>query len=180
MAEPALKLMTVADFMEFGGDGTDTRYELIGGAPVAMNPPKGPHVEITTRLLRTLFAGLQPPCRPLVGGGVAKSLDSFTYRIPDIFVSCTAASSDAYFDEPRLIVEILSPSTEGEDRTAKLDFYKTFPSLQTILLVWQDTRRVEMHRRIPDGWLVTDQIGSGAVIVDDLGLTLGLEAIYAD
>jgi hypothetical protein len=32
--------------------------------------------------------------------------------------------------EPRFVVEVLSPSTEKEDRTIKLDFHESFPSLE--------------------------------------------------
>jgi hypothetical protein len=43
--------MTVAEFLEFD-DGTDTRYELVDGVPVAMSPPAGRHVFITSNVLR--------------------------------------------------------------------------------------------------------------------------------
>jgi Uma2 family endonuclease len=178
MAEPARKPMTVADFLEFD-DGTDTRYELVGGAPVALNPPRVAHVEITTRLMRVLLRQLLGPCRPLVGGGLAQMLDASTYRIPDIFVTCSTPSSDAFFDEPRLVIEILSPATYGEDRTAKLDFYKTFASLEAILFVWQDTRRLELHDRTTDAWIVKDLIGSGTMHLRDLAIDVQIDEIYA-
>ena len=178
MAEPARKPMTVAEFLEFD-DGTDTRYELVGGAPVAMNRPRVAHVEMTTRLVRVLLGQLHGPCRPLVGGGLAQTLDASTYRIPDIFVTCSAPSTDAFFDEPRLVIEILSPSTEREDRTAKLDFYKTFASLEVILFVWQDTRRLELHERGADAWIVRDLIGSGKMHLADLAIDLEMDEIYA-
>ena len=179
MAEAALqKPMTVAEFLEFD-DGTDTRYELVRGAPLAKNPPKVAHVEITTRLMQALLSRLRPPCRPLVGGGLASSIDSTNYRVPDILVTCTVPASDAFFDQPRLIIEILSPSTEADDRSTKLDFYKTFQSLQTILFVWQDTRRIELHERGDDVWIVKDLIGSGTMHLRDLAIDLEMEEIYA-
>ena len=57
----------------------------------------------------------------------------------------------------------LSPSTEKEDRTRKLDFYRSFATVEAILFVWQDTRRVELHERTEGGWLVRDMIGGGTV-----------------
>ena len=177
MAEPALKPMTVADFLEFD-DGTDTRYELVGGAPVAMNPPKGPHIETTTRLVVTLARLLAPPCRPIVTGGVAHSQDDTTFRVPDVFVTCVATPPSGMFDQPRLVIEVLSPSTEGEDRTTKLDFYKTFSSLQAILFVWQDTRRLELHERATDAWIVKDLIGSGTMHLADLAIDVQMDEIY--
>ena len=143
-----------------------------------MNPPKVRHVALATNLTGMLFARLQPPCRPYVGGGVALSDEHDEYRLPDIFVSC-AELKESYFDQPRLLIEILSPSTAREDRTAKLDFYRSFPSTEAVMLVWQDARRVELHLRQPEGWLVTSTIGQGTVAVPPLGLELSLDEIYA-
>jgi Uma2 family endonuclease len=42
MAEPAIKRMTLDEFLAWE-DGTDTRYELIGGLPVAMAPSAQAH-----------------------------------------------------------------------------------------------------------------------------------------
>ena len=43
MDQPAPRRMTVAEFMAWD-DGTDTRHELVHGAPVAMDPPLARHV----------------------------------------------------------------------------------------------------------------------------------------
>ena len=169
--------MTVAEFLDFD-DGTDTRYELVEGRPVAMNPPKVRHVVMPGSLFRALDRKLSPPCQPFVGGGVALSDEHDEYRLPDVFVSC-AEFRESYFDQPRLLIEILSPSTAKEDRTAKLDFYRSFPSAEAVMLVWQDTRRVELHQRRAEGWLVTAMIGHGTVVVPLLGLELSLDEIYA-
>ena len=175
MAEPARKPMTVADFLEFD-DGTDTRYELIGGGPVAMSPPSERHTRIVSAIAASLYSSLRPPCLPYQGGGVSVAPNDTTWRIPDIFVSCVAG--DGYSHQPRLIIEVLSPSTEREDRTAKLDFYKTFSSLEAILFVWQDTRRLELHERGADAWIVKDLIGSGTMHLSDLAIDLGMDEIY--
>ena len=169
--------MTVAEFLDFD-DGTDTRYELVEGRPVAMNPPKVRHVVITKNLFRALDRKLSPPCEPFVGGGVALSDEDDDYRLPDVFVSC-AEFRENYFDQPRLLIEVLSLSTAKDDRTTKLDFYKSFPGAEAVMLVWQDTRRVELHLRRPEGWLVTATIGQGAVAVPPLGIEPSLDEIYA-
>jgi len=170
--------MTVGEFQAFD-DGTDVRHELVGGRPVAMSPPSGRHVVITANIARSLDRKLKPPCRPFTGGGVALSDEGNEYRLPDVFVSCVPIPT-TYFAEPRLLVEVLSPSTAKEDRTEKLDFYKSFPSAEAILFVWQEPRRVELHLRREDGWLVTTMIGQGTVALGGLGVTLSLDEIYAD
>ena len=176
MPEAMPKPMTVAEFLDLE-DGTDTRYELIGGAPVAMSPPSERHTAIASAIAGALYRKLAPPCRPYLAGGVSKGAAATSWRIPDIFVACVAGAG--YSEQPRLVIEILSPSTEKDDRTTKLDFYKTFPSLEAILFVWQDTRRVELHERSGEAWLVTDRIGSGTVALEDLAIALDMDEIYA-
>ena len=78
------------------------------------------------------------------------------------------------------MVEVLSPSTEKDDRTTKLDFYESLPSVEAILLVWQEERRVRLRERGEDGWLDHDVIGSGTVTVAGLDVRLTLDEIYHD
>jgi Uma2 family endonuclease len=87
---------------------------------------------------------------------------------------------EGFISQPRLVVEVLSPSTEKDDRTTKLDFYETFPTLEAVLLVWQDERRVRLRERGAEGWADHDAIGSGVMRLRDLGVELLLDEIYAD
>ena len=61
MADTAEKLMTVAQFLEWD-DGTDTRYELIDGRPVAMAPVAPSHSVIVANVTHELKSRLQGPC----------------------------------------------------------------------------------------------------------------------
>jgi len=54
---------------------------------------------------------------------------------------------------PTIIVEVLSPSTERVDRGDKLASYKRIPALREYLRVSQDRERVEVYRRVEEGWL---------------------------
>jgi Uma2 family endonuclease len=176
MPEPArISRMTVREFLRWE-DGTDTRYELVRGEPVAMAPASGPHAELCRSIFRHLDARLHPPCRAVFGVGVALSEDDDECRLPDVLVTCEPVP-ERIFDAPRLIVEVLSPSTEKDDRTDKLDFYKSIPSVETVLLVWQDRRRVQLNVRVDDGWLSQDLMG-GRVELPGLEVALTLDEIY--
>lgn len=176
MAEPAPRPgMTVGEFLAWD-DGTDTRCELVGGAMIAMNPPADAHVRIAMNVYDSLAGQLSRPCRAYMGGGVWRKEDDDTWREPDIFFSC---DPERFSRMPRLIVEVLSPSSEKEDRTRKLDFYRRFESVEAILLVWQDTPRVELQERAEGAWIVRDIIGGGDVAIASLGLAIPLSEIYA-
>jgi Uma2 family endonuclease len=75
------------------------------------------------------------------------------FYYPDVVVTCDAVGADAYFrEEPRLIVEVISPSTERIDRHEKMMAYKSVPSLHEYVLVSQEEMRVEVYRRKGTEW----------------------------
>jgi Uma2 family endonuclease len=82
------------------------------------------------------------------------------YTYPDIAIVC----DDPRFEDevldtllnPRVLVEVLSDSTEKYDRGAKFGHYRQIPSLQEFVLVAQDQPLVERYVRQGDGsWLLT-------------------------
>ena len=48
-------------------------------------------------------------------------------------------------------MEVLSPSTEADDRGDKFAGYRSISSLQEYVLIAQDRLSVEQYRRLPDG-----------------------------
>jgi Uma2 family endonuclease len=177
MAKPARETsMTVREFLRWE-DGTDTRYELVHGHVVAMAPPTGRHVVIARNIHDALSPRLRRPCASYFGAGVARSEHDDECRLPDVLVTCEA-TPDRLFTAPRLVVEVLSPTTEKDDRTDKLDFYRTLPSVEAVLLVWQDKPRAQLHSRQERGWLVQDLVGGGRIELLSLGVSLTLDEIY--
>ena len=145
-SKPLERPMTVAEFLAYD-DGTETRHELVNGVLVAMNPPATRHVQICQNIGRALAAARADLAKPSWSSlGVAISDAGTTWRQPDLIVNC-ARPSKGYYKSPRLVVEVLSPSTEKDDRTTKLDFYESLPSVEAILLVWQEERRVRLRER---------------------------------
>jgi len=100
------------------------------------------------------------------------------YYYPDVVVTCDPPGGDPYLrTQPRLIVEVLSPTTERIDRHEKLLAYRNVPSLQEYVLVSQDEMRIELHRRQDDGqWaleIFTQPEESFILTSVDLRLTVG-------
>jgi Uma2 family endonuclease len=178
MAEPAEKHMSLAEFLEWD-DGTATRYELIDGRPLAMVPPIEAHGIIVANLARHLGNDLKPPCRVVIEAGITPAERADTWYQADLVVTCAPAERGARaIPEPRLIVEVLSPSTAAHDRGVKLADYRKIASVEQILMVASEDRHVEMWRRAEDGWKVQDPIGDAAIplAIDDQPLPLA--AIY--
>ena len=95
-------------------------------------------------------------------------------------VACDNPSKSPYYrEEPILLVEILSPSTERTDRHEKLAVYKNIPTLQEYLIVSQDKVFVEVHRRIENEWEteIYDDLKAD-IRLDSVDFSLTLSEIY--
>ena len=63
--------------------------------------------------------------------------DEQTFYYPDVMVACDENPESIYYrEQPILLVEVISPSTERIDRNEKLTVYKNIPTLQEYLIVW--------------------------------------------
>lgn len=121
--------------------GREEKFELVDGVPYQMARANRRHVRIMRNLLWRLSAQLQGgPCEALaadMGIGVSQ----FTYRLPDVAVYCDPRDLGPRDIEPmtlhypRVIIEILSKSTETTDHGIKLDEYQRIESVDTIVFV---------------------------------------------
>jgi Uma2 family endonuclease len=68
-------------------------------------------------------------------------------------------------DNPIVIVEVLSPSTEAYDRGEKFQLYRSLPSFREYILISQNTLHVDQFVKTEDGhWLLLDSGGEDAVL----------------
>ena len=107
------------------------------------------------------------------------------YLYPDLLVYCgnpqlTDEAEDT-ITNPKVIVEILSPSTADYDFGTKFRLYQALDSFEEYVLVSQDQPRVEVSHRTPAGsWLNTAYLGLNAVCpLESLGIELLLSDIYS-
>ena len=107
------------------------------------------------------------------------------YFYPDIVVVRNEPQfEDATFDvllNPRLVIEVLSPSTEHKDRGEKFDCYETLESLTDYVLISQTEPRIEHFSRLEDGvWRFVVARGVGATLaLPAIGCSLRLADVYA-
>jgi Uma2 family endonuclease len=180
MASPAPKRMTLAEFLAWD-DGTDRRYELLDGIPVMMAPSLEAHGELVAALTIEIGNRLRPPCRVISEAGIVIPDRADTYYLADLAVTCAPREPGRRMVvEPVLVVEVLSPSTNQVDRWRKVADYRTLPSVQDILVVFSDERRVEVQRRTADGWRVEDLIGKAVIGLACCDGPIPLDAVYRD
>jgi Uma2 family endonuclease len=181
MAEPAIRHMSIEEFLRCD-DGTDTRYELIDGFPVAMAPPAEAHRILAVRLVSRIDAALagRRPCNAQIEPGVVRPDRANSYYVPDIAVTCepNEPGRQAMVD-PILIVEILSPSTERTDRRLKLPAYQTMESVREIMLIDADSHHAELYRRQNDHWRIQLVRGAGATLfLASVELRIPMSEVY--
>jgi len=181
MAEPATKPMTLEEFLRWD-DGTETRYELIGGFPVAMAPPAEAHRILAMRLGSRIDAALagRRPCNAQIEAGVIRPDRADTYFEADIAATCEGNEPGRQaIKDPFLIVEILSPSTERHDRRLKLPAYRQISTVQEIVLIASDGLYAELHRRSGAQWITEILRGAGArFTLTTLGIEIPLADLY--
>ena len=101
------------------------------------------------------------------------------YYYPDIMVSCdTSGWRELWLLNPRLIVEVLSPSTQYIDRREKASTYRKVPSMEEYVIAAQNSWQLTIFRRT-ENWVAEIVSGPDAVAeFRSLGLSVPLAEIY--
>ena len=162
------------------------KSEYIDGEMFAMSGASARHVLIATNLVRELGNRLrESPCIVYaIDLRVATDrLRHYTY--PDLVVVCDPSQFvDDQLDtltNPKVIVEVLSDSTEKYDRGEKFERYRAVPTLAEYLLVSQDRVHIELYTRQPPGeWILREWSDPAAEIeLASLGCRLKVSEVYA-
>jgi Uma2 family endonuclease len=173
------KLMSLDEFLVWERDRPE-KYEYASGVITMMTGASLAHVTITMNLtfaLRQVLRGTG--CRPFAND--AKVIAGTSVRYPNVAVTCKPISdADDVVPEPILIIEVISPSTEREDRGRKKFDYFATPSIRQYAIVEQDARRIDLYTRAGDHW--TDEVVEGDAILDlsSIGVEMSLNTIYED
>ena len=103
------------------------------------------------------------------------------FRYPDVSVGCTPFPNDALVvAEPVILFEVLSPSTNSDDRTTKLAEYKAIPSLRRYIMLEQDRAFATVITRTDTGW---DHalLGPDAILaMPEIGVEIPITELYAN
>lgn len=158
------------------------KHEFLDGEIFAMGGARGSHNLVAGNVLGALGAFLRGKrCKLFTSDQRIHIPATGLYTYPEGGVACNPweyhASDEMSLVNPVLLLEVHSASTRDYDRGAKLEHYKTIPSLREVLLVDQPERRVEHHRRVEADRWATAAFTDG-VIELALGLNLPLADIY--
>ena len=160
------------------------RYELIDGIVYDMTGSTPEH--------STIAANIESLIREQIGkkGPCHAHRDQYVIIpgkppvVPDVVLTCDRADWDKdkrlkpfMIRSPRLVVEVLSPSTERYDRTEKFARYMRCPTLEVYMLVSQDEQYIEVYRR-SISWK-QERFSTGQTIqLEPLHINLPLGLVY--
>lgn len=175
--------LTPEEYLEFEKT-SEIRHEYIDGEVYAMAGGTGKHNLISTNLLILLRNKQKTTdCRTYISDMKVNVNENRRFFYPDIVVTCDQRDNPnlTYINFPKLIIEVLSPSTESFDRGAKFNFYRGIPSLQEYILVNTEQYLVECFRRqTQDIWLLQTYQGLAAIAqIEALEIDAPLAEIYA-
>ena len=177
----SLEKLTLEAFLEWE-NAQDTRNEFYRGNVHAMVGARRSHGTVVSNLVRHLGNALDgSPCRVFHEGMKVQVADE-AILYPDVFVTCDKAdlATEMLFKAPTLVIEGLSPTTEGYDRSQKFALYRLLPSLKEYVLINPDTRRVESFTRGEDDLFVLhDMSESDAVEFRSLDIKVPAAAVFA-
>jgi len=132
------------------------RHEFLDGVIVAMAGGSDEHNAIAGKMAVLLGIRVSGRCRYYTPDQRFWIAARSRARYADGSIICGTPEHPAHdrqgTSNPALIVEVLSPSSEGDDDGDKRSDFQSLASLEAYVLVAQDERRVKVYRRTGDGW----------------------------
>lgn len=178
------RTLTEAEYLAFE-EAAPIRHEFVAGEAYAMSGGTLRHNRLAANTLVTLMSHLKDkPCQAFMSDVKLHIARDSAYYYPDVMVTCAeqsvAANEAQVVNDPILVVEVLSPSTEAIDRREKLHAYRRLPSLKEYVLISQDMQQVEVYRRQGDvGWLYITYEPGDTVEFASVGVALPMTELYA-
>ena len=166
--------ISVEDYLASEPD-SPVKREYIDGDVYAMAGGSDNHNRVAINFVAALTTHLRDSkCEPFFGD-IKVRVSRSIYYYPDVLVSCEENPEDPYFrNQPILIIEVTSPSTERIDRSEKLLYYLQIPSLQEYVIVDQDKMNVEVHRRNENGGWLTYVFNESDDVVELISVELSI------
>jgi Uma2 family endonuclease len=182
MSAVATRSYTVEEYLELDAEADDERYELQHGSVIPMAGAEPEHNQIKDNVSAELRTRLQPKgCWVMTSDQRVRV--SFGYVYPDVVVACDPTYEDTRprtLQNPEMIVEVTSETTEGRDHSDKLAAYTALDSLREYWLIDPGKPLLTQYTRDDNGWRyrahteLSDRVASEA-----FDLELLLERVYA-
>jgi Uma2 family endonuclease len=182
MEQPRRTEFSADEFIAWALEQPEGRFELDNGTIVAMAPERASHATVKGNAFMALRIALSErglTCEAFPDG-MSVRIDDRTVYEPDALVRCgPQLPGDAIeANDPLILVEVVSPSSRGVDRGAKLASYFLLPSVRHYLIVDTDKRVVIHNHRGEEGRIEVQVLHDGLLTLDPPGLTIEVRDIF--
>lgn len=176
-------MSTYAEYLALE-EASDTKHEFVDGEVRAMAGGTSEHARLQARAITLLSVALaNKPCEPFSSDLRVHVLATGRAAYPDVTVVCAeverSVADPHAATNPIVIVEVLSPNTEADDRGEKWAHYQAIPSLRHYVLVSQHRPRVEVYTRTDLGWHYAEVLPGGAIALPAVDASISLDDLYA-
>lgn len=180
--DPAYRRVSVEEFldMDFGG----AKAELEDGIIFMMAGGTPEHARVAARLIRQLGNALDGSgCEP-VGSDLGVRTADQTIRYPDVSVYCGGFrppenGPETLAGHPRVIIEVLSPSTAAHDQKVKLPEYQELAGVREIVFVDPAAKTVRIvARKRSSGWSDDRLRPDQDILFRSINVTITRSAIF--
>lgn len=156
--------MTVEEFLDWDGGGHVGKLELVEGRVRAQQPASDAHSTIQANVARMIgnhLRGTRSRCRVGTEAPVVPPMrPKRNARAPDIAVTCAPPSTSRVYENPVLIIEIMSPGNQ-DDTWETISVLAHNMSLKEIVTVDSEVVDVQVFTRIADGNWPNEPVASG-------------------
>ena len=182
IAQPQHLKMSVEVYFALDRESKGARYEYIDGYAYLLAGGTPIHALIAANLIAEIKTRLRgSPCQVYTSDAKVR-LSQSRYVYPDVTVSCDERDrlqEAEVLQYPRLVIEILSASTEAYDRGNKSSYYRACPTIQEYLLISTQRSSIEVYRRTTEKlWTLYPSERGEQVELASIGVTLPVAAIY--
>ena len=180
----AVPQLTPDEYLQLEAD-SPIKHEYIDGTVHAMAGASDAHVTIALNLATLLRSHVRGTnCRVYISDMKARIEARNRYYYPDVMVTCDPRDQETSDEKnfPKLIIEVLSDSTEAFDRGDKFADYQTLESLEEYVLINTRHQRVECFRRNQSGlWVLQYYVPEAETFcLQSLSFKDTLAALYED
>ncbi|QQE66909.1 hypothetical protein GFS31_36130 [Leptolyngbya sp. BL0902] len=174
--------LTAQEYLQLEAE-SPAKHEFIDGEAYAMAGASDAHVTITVNLAALLRNHVRGSgCRVYIADMKARIETRNCFYYPDVMVTCDERdrANNTYKCFPKLMIEVLSESTEAFDRGDKFADYQTLETLEEYVLVNTRHQRVESFQRNEAGLWVLHYYTEGDFALASLNFSAPLTALYED
>ncbi len=174
--------LTVEEYFQLEESNPDIRYEYIDGQVYAMAGGTANHDTIKSNMQRILWNLLRGSGCRVYSSDMKVFIAETRYFHPDVIVTCNPQDRGTIqaIQSPRLVVEVLSPSTELTDRTWKLKNYRTHPTIEEYVLVDSRSLKIEIYHKEHNKWIYDLFEINAEITLASLGVHFSLVDAYVD